>query len=284
MHMQRLIFPAAFLAVLIARPAFAADEKPLKGDLAKIQGAWTTKIGPEQNLDAVVTFRGTEVKLKLTTPDGQDFELTGEIKLDEEAKPHKTIDWAKFKTPNGDDAPDNLGIYEIVDKDTVKVCNGGPNNPRPKEMKAGDGGDPHILTLKRKADKPEAKPVELKGDLAKFQGSWTSALGPEKNVPITVTIKENTVSLVITLQGEDRTMKGEVKLDAAAKPFKTLDWVNFKGPNGEDFPVNLGIYKFDGDKLTVCSGGPGNARPTEFKDGEQGGQSLATFTKKPTGK
>ncbi len=159
MHLQRLILPAAFLAALIARPAAAADEKPLKGDLATFQGSWTTKIGPEQNLDAVVTFKGTEVKLKLTAPDGQDFEITGEIKLDEEAKPHKTIDWTKFKTPDGDDAPENLGLYEIVDKDTVKVCNGGPNNPRPKEMKAGGGGEPHILTLKRKAVKPEAKPV-----------------------------------------------------------------------------------------------------------------------------
>src|SRR3954454_2653019 len=107
MSMQRLILPAALLAALLARPVAAADEKPLKGDLAKFQGSWTTKLGPEQNLDAVVTFKGTEVAVKVATPDGQEIEIKGEIKLDEEAKPHKTIDWIKFKTPNGDDAPEN---------------------------------------------------------------------------------------------------------------------------------------------------------------------------------
>ena len=290
MNRHRLLGSAALFVMIVAGQATAADVKPLKGDLAKFQGTWTTKLGPEHNLDAAITIKGTDVALKLTTPDGQDFEIAGVIKVDEDAKPHKTIDWIKFKTPNGDDAPDNLGLYEFVDKDTVKVCNGGHNNPRPKELKAGDGGDPTLLTLKRKADKPEAvkpgdtKPVEIKGDLAKLQGSWTGDVGPEKNVPVTLVFKESTVSLIITFNGEDRTFKGEVKLDEAAKPQKTIDWINFKGVNGDDTPPNLGIYKIDADKFTVCSGGPGNPRPTEYKGSDEGPPNLTTFTKKPAAK
>jgi len=164
----------------------------------------------------------------------------------------------------------------------LKICNGGPNNPRPKELKAGDGGNPSLLTLKRKGETEKA--VGLKGDLAKIQGTWTAKVGPQDDIPITLVFKENTVSLVITFNGEDRTMKGEIKLDEAAKPNKTIDWVNFKGLEGEEVPVNLGIYKFDGDKFTVCSGGPGNPRPTEFKAGDQGPPTLTTFLKKAAGK
>lgn len=281
--MNRLLSAFAVLALLTV-PAFADEkDKPAKGDLGKFQGTWTTKAGPNQEVDVVLSFTDNTTHIKITTADGQTFAIDGRIKLDDAAKPHRTIDWINFKNPQGEDAPDNLGIYEFTNEDTLRVCNGGPGNDRPTEFKGGEGAGLQLFTLKREAKKTAdtTKPEEIKGDLAKLQGEWGALAGPEKNVPVTVKIQGKTVSLAFAINGEDREMKGELKLDDTAKPHKTIDWVKFIRPDGEEAPANLGIYTLDGDKWTVCSGGPGKERPTEIKAGEGGPPTLIVFTKKP---
>ena len=103
-------------------------------------------------------------------------------------------------------------------------------------------------------------------------------------MPVTMTIKGKTISLAFAFNGNAREMKGELNLDDAAKPHKTIDFVKFTRPDGEDAPANLGIYTLEGDKFTVCSGGPSNKRPTEMKQGDMGQPTLLVFTKKPAGK
>jgi uncharacterized protein (TIGR03067 family) len=161
MNRNALLTIALGLFVVASASAFApkpADEK-LTGDLAKLQGKWSTKLGPNEGLDATLTIKGNTVAIKIITQEGQDFELTGEIKLDEKAKPHKAIDWSKFKTPMGDDLPTNLGIYMFDNDDTVKICNGGGGNDRPKDFKAEEGG-PQLSTMKRVVEKEKDKAKE----------------------------------------------------------------------------------------------------------------------------
>jgi uncharacterized protein (TIGR03067 family) len=156
-----LLSSAAGLALLAAPPAptRADDKDKPKGDLARLQGTWTTKAGREGNIPVVLRIEGRAVTVKFTNPQGQDIEIKGQVAVDDAAKPHKTIDWVKFTNPMGEDAPDNLGIYTFEDDDTVKVCNGGPGNERPAEFKAGEGGPPQLFVMKREAAK--------KGDGAK---------------------------------------------------------------------------------------------------------------------
>ncbi len=151
--MKRLLPPATVLLVLSAFAAAAEDKAPTpKGDLGKFQGTWTAKAGPEKNVPITVTIKGDAVTLQITSPNGQDFTSEGRVKIDENAKPHKTIDWVKFQGVNGEELPENLGLYEFVDADTLRVCSGGPGKERPTEFKAGDGGPPNVLVLNRKAD------------------------------------------------------------------------------------------------------------------------------------
>jgi uncharacterized protein (TIGR03067 family) len=232
--------------------------------------------GPQRNIPMVLKIEGSAVTLKITTAEGQERESKGEIKLDEKAKPYKTIDWLKFTSPSGEPAPANRGIYTLSG-DSITVCNGGPGNERPTEFKAGQGGPPQLLTLNRKTG---ATPVgDLTGDLAKLQGRWSGKAGREQTTSVTVTIQGTSASFSISGPRGQRQSKGEIKLDENAKPHKTLDWLNFTTSSGESAPSNLAIYTLKGDTLTVCSGGPGNERPTEFKAGERGRPSLIVLTK-----
>jgi uncharacterized protein (TIGR03067 family) len=67
-----------------------------------------------------------------------------------------------------------------------------------------------------------------------------------------------------SVHGMDHTTK--VDLNAKANPHPTIDIEIVDGPDEVKGKKSLGIYKLDGDKLTVCVGMPGlDKRPSEFK-------------------
>jgi uncharacterized protein (TIGR03067 family) len=144
--LRLLLLIAAVPVLTVAR---ADAPAATKGDLGKFQGSWTTTFGTEGNLKLTVTFKESAVTVSGTTPDGDAFEIMGEVRLNDEAKPHKTLDWVKFAGPDGNDLPDNLSIYKFDDADTIRICNGGPGQERPTEFKQGDGAHPSLLVLKR---------------------------------------------------------------------------------------------------------------------------------------
>jgi uncharacterized protein (TIGR03067 family) len=146
MNAQRFI---PVLVVLCPLLVAAADDAEPKGDLAKFQGRWKMMVGPEKNFPIALLIKGKTATVSGSTPDGQDFQIKGEIKLDDAAKPFRTIDWVKFAGPEGNDLPENKGIYELVDRDTIKVCNGGPGKDRPTVFKEGEAGSPDVTLLKR---------------------------------------------------------------------------------------------------------------------------------------
>lgn len=147
---------------LTAAPLHAADDAKAaapKGDLARFQGKWTSKFGPNQDLNVAFNIEDKNVTLKVTLPDGQEFEVKGELVVDGDTKPHKTLTWTKFTNGQGEDIADNLGIYTLEDADTIKICSGGPGKDRPTEFKNEEGG-PTIAVLKR--DKPKAEETKDK--------------------------------------------------------------------------------------------------------------------------
>lgn len=266
------------LVLIAASTCFADDEAP-KGDLGKLQGKWKGSIGPNKDIAITVEVKGKTVSATFKNDEDKEMTLKGEVKLDENAKP-KTADFVMFTGSDGNSLPDNLAIYELAD-DEWKVCSGGGNNPRPTEFKDGGDGGPHVMILKREKDAPKAaadagKPA---GDLAKLQGKWKTLVGPNKDATVVVEFKDEAVTLNVTLaDGRTFDLKGIVKLDEAAKP-KTLTWTKFKSPSGDDVEDNLAIYELKDDELKTCSGGPGNPRPSEFKQGEGGPPNLSLFTR-----
>lgn len=299
--MNRLLLSGALLLAAAGIPsaARADDANKPKGDLAKIQGKWTGEGGPGKAIKLTITFEGNDTKVQATLPDGDTMDLKGEVRVDDQAKPLKTLDWVNFKFPGGAAMPDRPGIYEFDGDDTLKVCSAGLDGVRPTKFNDAEGEQsPGTFVLKREpkpkdeakcdapvpaaaADEPKKDEPAPKGDLADLQGAWTGTVGPNKEIPITLTVKNKAVTFAITApDGTEHELKGEVVIDDQAKPHKTVDWVKFNRPDGEGAPANLGIYTLKGDTFTVCNGGPGNERPTEFKAGEGGPPNLIVLTKK----
>ena len=110
-----------------------------------------------------------------------------------------------------------------------------------------------------RADAPiPPAPKDFAGDYARLQGVWVVTRNELKRRPL----PEMTGSLFIF--EKDRFRLGNEKtgerfaIDETSVP-KRIDFDDGRAP-----PV-LGIYQLDGDVLTICSGGPGDPRPSEFK-------------------
>jgi uncharacterized protein (TIGR03067 family) len=267
--MRLLVLLMSFLTV-----AASADDKPLEGDLAKLQGTWTGKYGPDE-IDLTIKIDKEKVTIKGDLSD-RSFEIHGEVKLDEKAS-LKRFDWHKFTSAAGEPLPDRLAIYKI-EGDSLTICTGGPGGTRPAEFKAGDDGTPSLTVYTR--NKAAAKAERTAGpDLGRLQGTWTGKYGPDKEIDGTIEVTGEKVVYRIESQGEGFTVSGEVRLDEKASP-GTMELVKFVGPNGNALPSIQAIYKIEGDTLTICTGGRGRARPTEFKSGENGPPHLITYTRK----
>lgn len=139
--------PVAIAATLALGLAPRDDSKP-KGDLGKLQGKWTAKVGPNHDIPIVVEIKGKEINVLIRVPDQEEKTLKGRIDLDEKKSP-KEIDLIGFTGPDGNEIADNKGIYEL-EGDRWKVCNGGPGNDRPKDFT--EEGERRLVNLSRLKD------------------------------------------------------------------------------------------------------------------------------------
>ena len=137
------------------------------------------------------------------------------------------------------------------------------------------------LSIALVADAPKRDPVD-KASLAKLQGKWQLARvefagksAPAKDlIAQTVEIIGNRTT---ARDGDDIKDETEiVALDAKSKPTA----IDLKVIKGDDKDKTLaGIWKLDGDKLTVCVPEAGKPRPKAFEAKEGTGHTLLVFEK-----
>jgi uncharacterized protein (TIGR03067 family) len=103
--------------------------------------------------------------------------------------------------------------------------------------------------------------ADLGDDTRALQGTWISESFEAKGA------QKNSRSVTLTFEGERLLMKIDgnsfdlgYELDVESVP-KRLDIINKR--TRIDGSQNLGIYKLDGDRLTICHGG--SARPDKFE-------------------
>jgi uncharacterized protein (TIGR03067 family) len=107
---------------------------------------------------------------------------------------------------------------------------------------------------------PSARGEEkVSNDLKAMEGTWVSA----PDAPLESRWVFDGETLKSTVNGQDYVAK--IKLDAKASP-RAVDFTISEGPEDLTGKTVVGIYKIDGDKLTICLSAPGrDERPTEFK-------------------
>jgi uncharacterized protein (TIGR03067 family) len=111
---------------------------------------------------------------------------------------------------------------------------------------------------------------EKKGDLGKIQGQWEASIGKKRDFKVSLEVKGNEVSATITpRRGPKLKANGELQLDESASP-RSLDWVKFSTSDGIEVPKLQSIYRLEGDRLIVRSGGFNDTRPKTFEAGGEG--------------
>ena len=111
---------------------------------------------------------------------------------------------------------------------------------------------------------------EAGSDLSKIQGRWEATVGKKRDFAVCLEVKGNDVSATISpKRGPKLKASGELQLDPKVSP-RSLDWVKFSTPDGIEVPKVLSIYRLEGDKLIVRSGGFNDARPKSFEAGGEG--------------
>ena len=117
----------------------------------------------------------------------------------------------------------------------------------------------------------DAPAQDAKKEVEKLQGDWTLVTVEIKGK--VVPAKDATNVRKVTIKGDQWTITGDgggkgtgstLKIDPSKDP-KTLDLI-FK--RGEKEVIRRGIYKLEGDTLTVCSANPDAERPKDFKSTE----------------
>lgn len=117
--------------------------------------------------------------------------------------------------------------------------------------------------------------------LKPLQGAWqvVSAMGNGRLVPKEVWEKKHAITgnNVVVTQHSGETVLLEIEIDPAKTP-KRIDAVAF----AEDKAIVIqGIYAVDANKLKLCFGAPGKARPAEFSTKEGDMRSLAVLKRLP---
>jgi uncharacterized protein (TIGR03067 family) len=134
-----------------------------------------------------------------------------------------------------------------------------------------------ILTVTAASSRAGNETVPPGSDLGRLQGRWTAQAGPRHRIQVVLEFHGRQVdALITTPKGLNVRAQGEVRIDETTSP-RSLDWVKFTGPDQQEFPTILGIYKLDHDAFTVCNGGLHGERPTEFKPGEGVFAEVVTF-------
>lgn len=113
-----------------------------------------------------------------------------------------------------------------------------------------------LIGIGLRADEPRAED-ELQGDLKALQGDWVSK---DETGESTWHFDKDVLSLTVP----GREYKIKITLDEKAEPNKHMDFdVLEDSPNAKGFKAP-GIYKIDGETLTVCFTADGT-RPDKFE-------------------
>ena len=145
--MKIRLLAVLFAGIATFGPATARGQAP-RGDLARLQGVWHTRIKAPRTggeLTLVLVFQGDTIATTVGTGDGRTSRTVGQVKINESARP-ATIDFVGMTTGQLE-VPDSLGIFEL-NGDTLTIC-GGSSTRRPTRFRDSERDQIRVITYKR---------------------------------------------------------------------------------------------------------------------------------------
>jgi uncharacterized protein (TIGR03067 family) len=260
-------------------------------DLERLQGSWTVtalEVDGEAMPAGVLSEARIVIQGNRFTSTGMGAIYEGTLELDPSARPPR-FDMKFDAGPEKGNT--NPGIYQL-NGDGWKLCLATRGKVRPKAFTSPPGSGFAVETLVRDngAAKPQPKTRAAKkpapvtaaapsGPATEFAGEWSMLAGvmdgKAMDASLLPWVKRVTQGNQTTVTAGPQTMvKVEFTFDPSTSP-GSIDYRNLAGAHkGKS---QQGIYKFEGDVLTVCVSAPGAARPQQFESVPGDGRTLTVW-------
>jgi uncharacterized protein (TIGR03067 family) len=251
----------------------------MKSDLDRLQGTWDVAAlevdGQSVSAlgDARIVIEGSRFASL-----GMGAVYEGTLQLDASAKPAR-IDMKFDKGPEAGNT--NPGIYRFKG-DSWKLCVATRGTVRPAAFTSTPGSGIAVERLVRGKAAPKARNAKApapSGPATEFEGEWQMLSGvmdgKEMDATAVQWVKRVTRgNRTIVAAGPQTMLNVEFTFDHAASP-PSIDYLNLHGPSKGK--RQKGIYRFEGDVLTVCTAAPGGDRPREFSSARGEGRTLTVW-------
>ncbi len=270
---------ARFLTVLMCGLLTGADADDLvRQEYTRLEGVWRfVLVEVDGNKQPEAPFPAHRI---IILKDGryavvQGPKITrGVVKLDPRKTP-KHFD-VSVTTAAGQ-GPTILSIYEL-DDDTYKICSSLRSKERPAAFVSKPGSGTIFQVFHR--EKQDVKDAMTELDRHELTGDWQAlAYALDGKKAKAEDLQDIKLSFDVEGKAEAR-RAGQVFVASTTKidPMQNPPTIDITYTEGDiKGKIALGIYKIEGDVLTICRAAPDKTRPSQFASNPGSGHTLMAY-------